>query len=56
MSSMRRLARTVAHNKSYQKCGTTDMFQYFFAKLWREKGTSGSNRKKKLESLQETVQ
>lgn len=38
MSPMRRLARTVAANKSYQKCHTTDMFEYFFEKLWREKG------------------
>lgn len=38
MSTMRSLARTVAHNKSYKKCGTTDMFHYFFTKLWREKG------------------
>ncbi len=38
MSTMRSLARTVAHNKSYKKCGTTDMFHYFFTKMWREKG------------------
>lgn len=35
---MRTLARTVARNKSYAKCGTTDMFEYFFDKIWREKG------------------
>lgn len=35
---MRTLARTVARNKSYKKCGTTDMFGYFFSKVWREKG------------------
>ncbi len=46
MSTMRSLARTVARNTSYQKSRTTDMFQYFFTKLWREKGhpASGINR------------
>lgn len=34
---LRTLARTVAKNKSYKKCGTTDMFGYFFTKEWREK-------------------
>lgn len=38
MSAMRSLARTVARNQSYKKCHTTDMFQYFFTKIWREKG------------------
>lgn len=37
MSAMRSLARTVARNQSYKKSHTTDMFQYFFTKLWREK-------------------
>lgn len=45
MSTMRSLARTVARSKSYNQCGTTDMFQYFFTKLWREKGHPASNRK-----------
>lgn len=35
---MRKLARTVARNKSYIKSGTTDMFAYFFDEIWREKG------------------
>lgn len=35
---IRKLARTVAKNKSYAKGGTTDMFGYFFSKEWREKG------------------
>lgn len=35
---LRTLARTVARNKSYKKCGTTSMFGYFFSKEWREKG------------------
>ncbi len=35
---LRSLARTVAANKSYRQSGTTDMFDYFFTKLWREKG------------------
>lgn len=43
MSPMRKLARTVAHSKSYQQTHTTDMFQYFFTKLWREKGHPASN-------------
>ncbi len=38
MSTMRRLARTVARSKSYKKSSTTDMFDYFFKKIWREKG------------------
>lgn len=38
MSGMRSLAREVARNQSYQKTHTTDMFQYFFTKHWREKG------------------
>ncbi len=37
MSAMRKLARTVAANQSYKQGGTTDMFGYFFTKLWREK-------------------
>lgn len=31
-------------NKSYAKCVTTDMFEYFFDKIWREKGHPKSNR------------
>lgn len=45
--SLRTLARTVAHNKSYQKCGTTDMFKYFFTKLWREKGHPAATGRKR---------
>lgn len=43
---LRTLARTVARNQSYRKSGTTDMFDYFFTKAWREKGhtASGVNR------------
>lgn len=41
---MRKLAREVARNKSYRKSGTTDMFDYFFTKIWREKGHPRSNR------------
>lgn len=41
---MRTLARTVARNKSYVKCGTTDMLEYFFDKIWREKGHPRSMR------------
>lgn len=37
MGSMRKLARTVAANQSYKKDGTTNMFGYFFTKIWREK-------------------
>lgn len=32
---MRKLARTVAKNMSYRKCGTMNMFDYFFEKIWR---------------------
>ncbi len=39
---LRSLARTVAANKSYRKSGTTDMFEYFFLKAWREKGHPAS--------------
>lgn len=38
MSTMRTLARTVAKSKSYKESHTTDMFGYFFKKIWREKG------------------
>ena len=38
MSPMRKLARTVANEKSYKKTRTTDMFGFFFSKEWREKG------------------
>lgn len=38
MSPARRLARTVAKNKSYKQSRTTDMFQYFFSEMWRAKG------------------
>lgn len=39
---LRTLARTVARNQSYRKYGTTDMFDYFFTKIWREKGHPAS--------------
>ena len=39
---LRSLARTVAANKSYRQSGTTDMFDYFFTKVWREKGHPAS--------------
>lgn len=35
---MRTFAREVARNKSYRKCGTTSMFDYYFQKTWRDKG------------------
>lgn len=38
MSGMRKLARTVARNKSYAQNGNTGLFSYFFSKEWREKG------------------
>lgn len=38
MSGLRGLAREVARNQSYRKSHTTDMFGYFFQKIWREKG------------------
>lgn len=38
MSGKRKLARTVARNKSYANGRTTDIFGYFFSKEWREKG------------------
>lgn len=37
MSAMRRLARTVARNKSYKDSHTTDMFEYYFEKMWRRR-------------------
>ncbi len=39
---LRSLARTVVANKSYRQSGTTGMFDYFFTKLWREKGHPAS--------------
>lgn len=42
MSGLRRLARTVAANKSYKNSRTTDMFAYHFEKEWREKGHPAS--------------
>ena len=41
---MRKLARAVAMNRSYVNSGTTDMFEYFFDKIWREKGHPKLNR------------
>lgn len=37
MSAFRRLARQTAKAKSYKKSGTTDMFEFFFTKIWRER-------------------
>ena len=37
MSAMRRLVRQTAKAKSYKKSGTTDMFEFFFKKIWRER-------------------
>lgn len=48
MSGLRKLAREVAHNQSYRKSHSTDMFGYFFQKIWRDKGhpeRSASSRK-----------
>ena len=44
---LRKLAREVAHNQSYKKGGTTDMFHYYFSKFWREKGHPANLRKDK---------
>ena len=44
MSTMRRLARTVARNKSYLESHTKDMFGYYFKILWRDKGHPESRR------------
>lgn len=38
MSTMRKVARTMARSQSYKKSHTTDMFSYFFDKIWRDKG------------------
>lgn len=35
---LRKVARTVAREQSYKKSRTTDMFNYFFSKMWRAKG------------------
>ena len=45
MSTARKLARTVARNKSYKESRTTDMFQYFFSVMWRAKGHTANLRK-----------
>lgn len=42
---LRTLARTIAHNKSYNNCRTTDLFQWYFSKAWREKGHPANARK-----------
>ena len=44
MGTMRKLARTVAANQSYKKSGTTDMFGYYFKKIWREKAGGNKTR------------
>ena len=48
MSPARKLARTVARNKSYKQSRTTDMFQYFFSVGWRAKGHTANLRKEKV--------
>ena len=40
---LRTIARTVVRNQSYKHGGTTDMFDYFFTKMWREKGHPAAN-------------
>ena len=37
MSGLRRVARDMARAQSYKQCHTTDMFDYYFKKIWREK-------------------
>lgn len=36
--------KKVARNQSYKRSGTTDMFHYFFDKIWREKRHPASRR------------
>jgi len=42
---LRKLARTAARGKSYTESRTTDMFQYYFSKMWRAKGHPANLRK-----------
>ena len=37
MSTLRKVARDMARSQSYNQSHTTDMFHYFFDKIWREK-------------------
>ena len=44
MSTLRKVARDMARSQSYKQSHTTDMFHYFFNKIWREKaGHEASN-------------
>lgn len=44
MSTLRKVARDMARSQSYNQSHTTDMFHYFFNKIWREKaGHKASN-------------
>ena len=38
MSPLRKVARDAARAKSYKNSKSTKMFDYYFIKLWREKG------------------
>lgn len=37
MGTMRKLVRERARAQSREKCGTTDMFHYYFKKMWIDK-------------------
>lgn len=37
MSTFRKVARDMARSQSKKQSHTTDMFQYYFDKIWREK-------------------
>ena len=37
MSAARRIARDMARAQSYRQNGNTDLFDYYFKKIWREK-------------------
>ncbi len=37
MGTMRKLVREKARAQSREKCGTTDMFHYYFKKMWIDK-------------------
>ena len=38
MSPLRKVARDAAKGKSYKNAKNTNMFEYYFVKMWREKG------------------
>ena len=46
---MRTLARQVAHNASYRKCGSEDMFETNFVNLWVHPRLMGEEKKRKEE-------